>query len=406
MGSKAPEINEKKFKKIVKLFVSKLSVVKRPTINNTLRINSDLQSVEDFYVEQLLRYKSIIRLSRNKKDSQDMREERVTQRLVFSADEDLVSEKEQRIYPENSKNIPHRGTITEEHRDLGTYKKILDLLDSIGLEHASLALIIRKIFCQGAEKTFEELRLGDKDGGSKLSDWLSQHKKRIIVTTVELLFGTEGFRSPASIVETNMVLDLIIAKAKYEGSKSKIWSFKQAFQGIQVKGKKRDTEVNNGGALSFTMKTLSKAKTEVEHSGGIVCGRSLSKEFDDILKTTPYKYHKYGGPLKVEEDDLTEYKRRKTKIAESWMKKFFPGKPLSELAFAIQKSYRKWYSNEDCHKLEKETSEKRDITHSFNNYYTGRSSSSSNSSRGFFSGFSMGSLENSNSKKSSGSQNK
>ncbi len=186
----------------------------------------------------------------------------------------------------------------------------------------TFAISIREVFKNGSKEAFDSLK---SDCDKKLSEFLSPEKKQIIVDAVELLFGTEGFRSPSSIVETNMMLDLIIEDPVN-------WSFKKAFIGEFIP----DTTIENGGALSYTMKTTQ------GHSGGIPCGRNLSKKLDEILKEPSLRVHKYGGPSKTRPNDFTEYKKRKENIAKSWTEKFNSAGEI-DLASAIKRSSSKWY---------------------------------------------------------------
>ena len=316
------DVTDDQLKSLSQSFVNQLPAVRRRTLNRT-RVNPDIKSVSDFYAEELLRYRSLTRSSREiKGDGFD-----VVQTLVFDNDEDLVSQKKQSVsidkQEDKSKDrFAHRGTILEEVLNLGNYENVLKRFNTIGLSDKLIATSIREVFKNGSKEAFNILK---SDSGKKLSEFLSSEKKQIIVDAVELLFGTEGFRSPSSVVETNMILDLIIKDPDN-------WSFEKAFVGKVIPGK----EIKNGGALSYTMKTIE------GHSGGITCGRNLSKNLDKILKDPSLKVHKYGGPSKPRQDDFTEYKKRKEHIAKSWTEKFKPAGEI-DLASAIKKSSREWY---------------------------------------------------------------
>ena len=209
-------------KEVSRNFVSKMPVVPRMNLKRSY-INPDIASVEDFYAEEMLRYRSLVRQSREIKDSGV----EVAQTLIFRADSDLVSQKKQSVSKDErieggKERFAHRGTVEEEVFNLGNYKNVLRKLRTVGLDDKSLAKTIRMVFCRGAI-AFNELKVA----GKSLSEFLSHEKKQIIIDTVELLFGTEGFRSPSAIIETNMMLDLII-------NDQENWNFERAFIGQYI----------------------------------------------------------------------------------------------------------------------------------------------------------------------------
>lgn len=316
------DVTDDQLKSLSQSFVNQLPAVRRGTLNRT-RVNPDIKSVSDFYAEELLRYRSLARSSRELEG----KGLDIAQSLVFDSEEDLVSQKKQSVSRDTQEDtskdrFAHRGTILEEVLNLGNYENVLKMFNTIGLSDKLIATSIREVFKNGSKKAFNTLI---SDSGKKLSEFLSPEKKQIIVDAVELLFGTEGFRSPSSVVETNMMLDLIIEDPNN-------WSFEKAFVGKLIPGK----ETKNGGALSYTMKSIK------GHSGGITCGRNLSKNLDEILKDQSLKVHKYGGPYKTSKNDFTEYKKRKELIAKSWTEKFNPAGEI-DLASAIKRSSVKWY---------------------------------------------------------------
>ncbi len=328
----ATNVSDDQLKSLSQNFAAQLPAVRRPTLRRS-RVNPDIESVSDFYAEELLRYRSLVRNSREVEGEGF----EVSQSLVFNAEEDLVSQKKQSVSRDKREDkakdrFAHRGTIEEEVFNLGNYKSVLGKLNTIDLEDASLAVIIRGVFKRGAQETFDKLKVNDQ----KLSEFLSPEKKQIVVDAVELLFGTEAFRSPSSVVETNMMLDLIIEDPAN-------WNFERALVGKFVPGKKAGELVENGGALSYTMKTMGSAKKTEAHSGGIPCGRKLSQNLDEILQEPSLRVHKYGGPSKVLPGDFTEYKSRKEEVAKSWVEKCAPAN-ASDLENAIQRSSEKWYS--------------------------------------------------------------
>lgn len=322
LGSTKRSISEADLKSVVRNFSAQLPAVRRPTLRRT-RVNPDIESVNDFYAEELLRYRSLTRSSREVVGEGF----EVTQTLVFNAEEDLVSQKKQTVSRDKREDkskdrFAHRGTVEEEVLNLGNYKNILERLNSIGLGDKTTAITLREVFKCGAKNAFEELKVNDK----KLSELLSPEKKQIIVDTVELLFGTEGFRSPSAIVETNMMLDLIIEHPDE-------WNFSKAFTGKIIP----DTAIENGGALSYTMKATG------GHTGGVASGRKLSQNLDDVLNEPSLRTHKYGGPSKTKPSDFAEYKKRKEEVAQSWVARCTPNDG-SSLESKIQKSSDKWYS--------------------------------------------------------------
>ena len=325
-------VTDDQLKSLSQFFVNKLPVVRRPTLQRT-RVNPDIKSVSDFYAEELLRYRSLTRSSRELEG----KGLDIGQTLVFESEKDLVSQKKQSVSKDKREDkakdrFAHRGTVEEEVLNLGNYRNVLDRFKTIGLSDKSIAIVIREVFKNGSKEAFDSQK---SDSGKKLSEFLSPEKKQIVVDAVELLFGTEGFRSPSSVVETNMMLDLIIEDPAH-------WSFEKAFVGKVIPGKKAGEFLENGGALSYTMKTMGSTKKTNAHSGGIPCGRKLSQNLDEILKEPSLRVHKYGGPSKTRQEDFTEYKKRKEDIAKSWTEKFKPAGEI-DLASAIKRSSSKWY---------------------------------------------------------------
>jgi hypothetical protein len=317
-------LSDDTIKNVARNFASQLPAVRRPVLGK-MRVNPDITSVDDFYAEELLHYRSAIRTSRETaRDKIDL-----VQNLVFSADEELVSQKRQVIHRDKKEDrvkdgFAHRGTVKEEVLNLGTYSDISESIAATGFDDQSAAIIIRETFKNGPKQAFDTLEVDDK----KLSEVLSLEQKQLFVDIVELLFGTESFRSPAALVETNMALDLIIQDPQN-------WSFERAFTGKAFKGK-NGKDVENGGDLSFTM------KGKDGHDGGIANGRALSKSLDETLSEPSLRAHKYGGPSKVKEEDFKEYKSRKEQVAQSWVVRCTENDG-SNLESKIQKNRPKWY---------------------------------------------------------------
>ncbi len=220
---KIEEAVASKITSIAREFKSQLPRVARKLLSRS-RINPDLKSVDDFYSEERLRYRDLVRRSREIRDDKF----EVGQSLVFDVEQDLVSQKKQSVRRDNGidakKNFfPHRGTMEEEVFNLGNYRKVLEKLETINLIDRDLAVVIRAVFTKGVE-IFDEISIKKEEMELSLSQALSSEQKQIIIDVVELLFGTEGFRSPAAITETNMLLDLIIHDPEN-------WNFRKAFIG-------------------------------------------------------------------------------------------------------------------------------------------------------------------------------
>lgn len=456
-----------KLKKIVSDFKSDLSPVSRKLLKRT-RVNEDIHNVDDLYSEERLRYRDLIRRSRSLGDNKF----EVAQNLVFNQEQDLVSQKKQTVRQDNGDNpakdsFSNRGTFEEVVFNLGNYRNVFERINSIGFDDSSIARIVRSCFKNGVDKAFNEMRIKIEEQGQDkkvpLSEYLSQEQKQVFVDLTELLFGTEGFRSPASITETNMLLDLIIVdpqnwsfrraftgkyvevekkeeeneeekvaekklskkqqaqKEKYEANLNKVSQylvdynvegkeevsiddydkdsfnakdqiifsfingekkyFNKAFAAGELQALRKISSVENGGALSYTMK-------DSAGSGGIACGRKLSQLFDSVVSTQnpemmidadeahnltlkeaksskskvaeaapssstkaqeimpiadSFRSHKYGGSYKVNSDDFKQYLDRKREIAISWKERVVPRE--KDIESAISRREGDWYNS-------------------------------------------------------------
>lgn len=220
---KIEEAVASKITSIAREFKSQLPRVARKLLSRS-RVNPDLKSVDDFYSEERLRYRDLVRRSREIRDDKF----EVGQSLVFDVEQDLVSQKKQSVRRDNGidakKNFfPHRGTMEEEVFNLGNYRKVLEKLETINLIDRDLAVVIRDVFTKGVE-IIDKATIEKEEVRLPLSRVISSEQKQILIDVVELLFGTEGFRSPAAITETNMLLDLIIHDPEN-------WNFRKAFIG-------------------------------------------------------------------------------------------------------------------------------------------------------------------------------
>jgi hypothetical protein len=247
---KIEEAVASKITSIAREFKSQLPRVARKLLSRS-RVNPDLKSVDDFYSEERLRYRDLVRRSREIRDDKF----EVGQSLVFDVEQDLVSQKKQSVRRDNGidakKNFfPHRGTMEEEVFNLGNYRKVLEKLETINLIDRDLAVVIRDVFTKGVE-IIDKATIEKEEVRLPLSRVISSEQKQILIDVVELLFGTEGFRSPAAITETNMLLDLIIHDPEN-------WNFRKAFIGKYAINEPQEEENQLKKAKSATLERKEK----------------------------------------------------------------------------------------------------------------------------------------------------
>ncbi|AZL15279.1 hypothetical protein [Rickettsiales endosymbiont of Stachyamoeba lipophora] len=294
----------------------KLSNVSRKVLKINYTDIQKITSVKDFYTQELMLYRSAIRQSRNNV------KKKIARTIVFNDDQDLIVQKSQDIKAQDNIGgtyVSNRGTIQEEVYNLGNYENILKEIETIKtvqnniLSDVTTAKMLRRVYKYGISG-LEKLK---SKSSSPISEHLTLEQKQTIINLVELFFGTEGFRSPAAIIETNMAIDLII-------SRDKKWA--ELLTGTKTIGK--------GGGLSFTMQSK-------EEAGGIECGRRLSED----VNLQHARKHKYGGnPIGRDESGYMEYLGRKHNLAKTWVEKIAEDK--QDLIHSIKKRDKIWYGYE------------------------------------------------------------
>lgn len=308
-------------------FLAEKISLPKVVLKKTYNDSSKIKSPSDLYSKEHLLYRSATRQARSG-------EQEFARSVVFDDDSDLTAQKWQAIRSEaksSANHVSYRGTIQEEVYNLGNYESVLDKIRSLKFADKSSAQVIRNVYKMGINQGLTSLKIGDKT----LAEFFSHQQKQTIVELVELFFGTEAFRSPSTIVETNMALDLIIAeKLSWEAA---------------LTGKKT---VGRGGDLSFTMKSseqkAGKDKEKIEGAGGIECGRRLSED----VNRHHCRMHKYGGePIEREKEGYKEYLSRKKEIADKWLEfQEEGGKPKTSIANPsavkqlINEQEKAWYN--------------------------------------------------------------